>query len=342
MTSASPTLFERVDSAWERFWSSLGLPGASIGIYAETSLIVAQKRTGWEWALVFSLAGIGVRMVTLVPSVYGERAMARMVACLPQLRPHYHEMIRVTQHPEVTDLEKAFARRAFTERRKAEYTKAGTGTLAAASGLASLPLALTALTAVGRVTQNEFSVQASTFLWCGSLAAADPTYILPIAAESLTLLNFNLMLRNREGMTHQKDQVIRRYRTFSLLAAAGLAPAVSTLPSGLCLYWVGMGFMGLAQPILTRTEFCRRVLGFPPSGVGTMSLDDIEIEKSAMPPPSPFSQRGPMSEVDIAVRERKYREYHEAKSGMEDQMDKRMRGYKKFVWNQIKRFTNKN
>eukprot|EP00759_Apiculatamorpha_spiralis_P004166 PhF_6_TR12501/c0_g1_i1/m.19631/K17797/COX18; mitochondrial inner membrane protein COX18 len=239
------------------------------------------------------------------------------------LRPHYQELLKLQSHDKVSEMEKAYARRAFTERRQVVFRKAKTSNMAACAGVLSIPIAVSGLTAFGRVAQSDPSVQKEAFMWVSSLALQDPTWALPIAAEVLTLLNINIALTQRQGFTYQKNTVIDKYRIAAAVVAVGAAPWVATLPAAIVLYWLGIAGTSLLQPLLTRTEWTRQLMGFPTKEDELrLTPEDAEVEAKAQEEGIAFAMNPPslIRDYQEATRETRHHSYQQVKQAMETEM----------------------
>ncbi|KAF9108717.1 Cytochrome c oxidase assembly protein cox18, mitochondrial [Mortierella sp. GBA35] len=98
-------------------------------------------------------------------------------------------------------------------------------------------------------------------MWFTDLAAADPTWIMPIAVGTTNLLNVELngMMMSK---TPTRNQVIFRnvFRALSI----SMIPIAHEAPMAICLYWLSSGSYSVFQNIAFRVPTVRQWLKLPP------------------------------------------------------------------------------
>ncbi|KAF9922765.1 Cytochrome c oxidase assembly protein cox18, mitochondrial [Linnemannia zychae] len=98
-------------------------------------------------------------------------------------------------------------------------------------------------------------------LWFTDLAAADPTWITPIAVGATNLLNVELngLMMSK---TPTRNQVIIRniFRALSI----SMIPIAHEAPMAICLYWLSSGSYSVMQNIAFRIPTVRQWLKLPP------------------------------------------------------------------------------
>ncbi|KAF9143499.1 Cytochrome c oxidase assembly protein cox18, mitochondrial [Mortierella sp. GBA39] len=98
-------------------------------------------------------------------------------------------------------------------------------------------------------------------MWFTDLAAADPTWIMPIAVGATNLLNVELngLMMSK---TPTRNQVI--FRNIFRALSISMIPIAHEAPMAICLYWLSSGSYSVFQNIAFRTPTVRQWLKLPP------------------------------------------------------------------------------
>lgn len=98
-------------------------------------------------------------------------------------------------------------------------------------------------------------------LWFASLAAPDPTMILPVMVGVLNLANIEMHALHKGRVTRGQRYLNNTLRTISVI----MIPIAAYVPSAMSLYWMVSALYGLGQNILLKIPSARRTLGIRPS-----------------------------------------------------------------------------
>jgi membrane protein insertase Oxa1/YidC/SpoIIIJ len=279
-TSKPAPYFDALDGLWNGSGGAVAATvvpssSASSSSFLGSAVTAIGAATGWEPSLCLVCIGFGIRLVTLVFSLYGERAAERMQAVVPLLKPrldlfqNLRESGRETEiHIAATEL-KAAAR--------SVYRQHGTSNLKAAAGLLGSPLVLYGFVSVSKlcsVASTADTIGSCSFWWCPALAWPDPLHVLPVASVALTLLNFEAALRLRNSLSSTwMTNLLWGARITALLSLS----AVSQVSTGVLLYWIGLSLAGLLQPALLRSSSFRRRFKFPEvSSLKSVPMDPLQ------------------------------------------------------------------
>ncbi|KAK7200890.1 60Kd inner membrane protein [Novymonas esmeraldas] len=290
LDGASPTYLDYMERLWSSKWfgtvdaSTAAAAAAAAASTAHTAsadaslaahvFFCCQQATGLEAGTLLLLAGAATRLATLVASLYGERAGARMRLALPELKKPQEDFNRVYFKDHASAMEVQVAASVLKSHRRAVFRKYGTSNLRCVASLGMAPVVMTGLFHASALCENAaLGVGASSYLWCGALAFPDPLLLLPMATCAITLLNFELSLAS-EVKTGWMRNVVWGAR----LGCLCVVPVVSSFRAGVCLYLVGMNMAGLLQPLLLRSVAVRRRLRFP-------SAEELAAAAAAPPPP---------------------------------------------------------
>eukprot|EP00164_Ancoracysta_twista_P014797 GFYU01024229.1.p1 GENE.GFYU01024229.1~~GFYU01024229.1.p1 ORF type:complete len:410 (-),score=22.92 GFYU01024229.1:73-1239(-) len=197
-------------------------------------------------------------------SIYGERASWRMMQALPELKPAYDGFQHTYNSDRGNASEVQIGAAHLSAQKKEIFRKYNTSNLKTVAGLVASPLVILGLRGASQMCDpfNAAGFATSEVLWM-TASAVDPTFILPAAVSALTLLNFELTLRNREDVTVGWTKNVVMCARGGAVIGFGLA---SQMSSGVLLYWLGMSLVGLLQPLMVRSPAFRSMAGFPEIG----------------------------------------------------------------------------
>lgn len=97
--------------------------------------------------------------------------------------------------------------------------------------------------------------------WFPNLAAADPTYGLPLASAALFLATVEAGAA--DGMQGQDPATLKRMKFLMRGLAVGLVPLTASMPAGVFVYWATSNAYSLAQALALKTAPVRRLMGVP-------------------------------------------------------------------------------
>ena len=266
-TSNSP-YFDTLDKLWNGSSSAALVTSGDAATETASSAVsnslagswisTAQSALGCDpWLGVLAL-GFSFRLVTLVFSLYGERAAERMQAVVPLLKPKLDRFHRLRESSR--EAETHIAATELKAEVKHLYKMNRTSNFKAAAGLLGSPLVLFGFASVSKLCSNTSDIGTSSFFWCAALVWPDPFYILPVVSVGLTLANFEFALKLRDTASSTwMNNIVWTARGAALLSIS----AVSQMSSGVLLYWVGLSLAGLLQPILLRSVRFRKAFHFP-------------------------------------------------------------------------------
>ena len=245
---------------------------ASTMSYGASMLTSLQHFSGLEGGLVLLAGGALTRLATMYASIYGERASWRMMQALPELKPAYDGFQHTYNSDRGNASEVQIGAAHLSAQKKEIFRKYNTSNLKTVAGLVASPLVILGLRGASQMCDpfNAAGFATSEVLWM-TVSAVDPTFILPATVSALTLLNFELTLRNREDVTVGWTKNVVMCARGGAVIGFGLA---SQMSSGVLLYWLGMSLVGILQPLMVRSPAFRSMAGFP------------EIGKLAKPLPS--------------------------------------------------------
>nr|CCC92971.1 unnamed protein product [Trypanosoma congolense IL3000] len=256
------TYFDYIDSLWNRQW--FGAAEQAEVLSQDPSclanlLVTFQGAVGLGAPEAILFFGALTRFITLGLSLYGERASERMRDAIYRLRLPHETYQRVYHSQSATALDIQLAATALKEERRRVFAEEKTSSMQCLSSVLGSPLVLMGIVQVKSLCENPYlNFGTSSFLWCNALAMPDPYGILPLAFCGLTLANFELSIR-KELKTGWMSNIIWGAR----LACLCVLPVTLQLRSGVCLFFLGMGFVGMLQPLLLRASWFRDYFNFP-------------------------------------------------------------------------------
>ncbi|GET92982.1 hypothetical protein, conserved [Leishmania tarentolae] len=297
---APQTYLDYMEHIWNRKWFGTvdGSAAETAGTHissADPSLFTqmflsCQQALSMEAGTLLFLAGALTRLCTLFLSLYGERAGERMRLALPELKKPQEDFNRVYFNDLASAMEVQVAASVLKSHRRAVFRKYHTSNLRCIASVGMAPVIMAGIYQVSALCDNaSLDVGTSSYLWCTALTLPDPFLVLPTLTCLITLLNFELSL-SKEVKTGWMRNLIWGAR----LGCLCVIPVVTSFRSGVCLYLLGMNAVGLLQPLLLRSTFVRRWLGFP-------SREQIA---AAAPHRSVTTPRTPASSRTVTLRER--------------------------------------
>lgn len=272
-TSETP-LFDVVDSVMNGKWFPSNSDYCSYSFFGDAVsfsllpqrcaafLVLMQEDLGMKPSSTLLIFGILVRLCTFIFSFYGDRATARMVAALPELKATHDAYSK--RYDESVGLERYSLLVASNVERKAILKKYRTSSPSCIASFAAVPLV-----GLGFSISSAFSAMyhssATPFLWCPSLSQSDPTFLLPFFCFMLSLLNFELLM----SPSLRKEYWVPTFIWVARLSALLLAPVVASFHAGVCIFWLGMNAVGVLHPLLLKNTAFRRKCGFPHNSSST-------------------------------------------------------------------------
>lgn len=264
--------------------------------YGASAMTWLQGMSGFEGGVVLLAGGALTRLVTLYASLYGERASWRMVQALPELKPAYDAFQHTYNSDRGNASEVQIGAAHLSAQKKEVFRKYNTSNLKTLAGLVASPLVVLGLRGASQMCDpfNAAGFGSSELLWL-TMGAVDPTFILPATVSALTLLNFELTLRNREDVTvGWTRNVVMAARGGAIIGFA----LASQMNSGVLLYWLGMSLVGVVQPLLVRSAAFRAFVGFPDVKLVTSKLTPSKVSVVAPLPGISAVREKPVEKED--------------------------------------------
>lgn len=248
--------FSSSDFCGYSFWGD-GLSFSFVTQRCAAFLVLMQENLGMEPSSILLIFGILVRLCTFIFSFYGDRATARLVAALPELKAAHDTHSK--KHAEGAALKRYSLLVASNIERKAILKKHRTSPVSCIAYFAAMPLVGLGF-AISSVFSSMDHSSASPFAWWfPSLSQSDPTFLLPFFCSMLSLLNFELLMSPSLRKEYWVPTVLWGARVSALL----LTPVIASFHAGVCIFWLGMNAVGIFHPLLLKNTTFRRICGFP-------------------------------------------------------------------------------
>lgn len=223
------------------------------------SFLELQQLCGVSAVPMLMLCGAAARLLTLLFSLWGDRAIARMALAAPELKGAYNEYSLVRTDRSSSELRIYKAACAYQVKKKEIFGRHRTSFLQCFSSVAALPIVASSLSAVSALcTDSEFCYSVSSSLLLAHPAAT--AILLPFVCSSLTVINFELSL----SPSVKEDKLVQRAVVLCRLALFPATAVLASCHSAVCLFFLGMNSVGFAQAMLLRRPGVRSRLGFPP------------------------------------------------------------------------------
>ncbi|SCU68628.1 60Kd inner membrane protein, putative [Trypanosoma equiperdum] len=259
------TYFDYLDRIWNCHWfgvSDVGIAPPQEPAFITNMFVSFQEGLNLGAPEAILLLGVLCRVATLGFSLYGERASERMRKAICKLKTPHEAYQRVYHSEGATSLDIQLAATALKGERRRVFAEEKTSNAQCLSSILGSPIVLFGMFQAKSLCENPYlEFGTSPFLWCTSLTMPDPYGILPLAFCGLTLANFELSI-SKELKTGWMSNVVWGAR----LGCLCVLPVALQFRSGVCLYFLGVGLVGLLQPILLRSNKFRSFFNFPTEG----------------------------------------------------------------------------
>ena len=219
----------------------------------------------WDAEFMYSggflfCSGAAVRALLLVPVAYFDLALHRITAVAKEAMPALATLRAVAESAYSTKIEKALAYDAYRKTLRELRAKHAVSYSRTLLSMTALPLALYSMYYVRSALKDSTASTEKPFAWVPSLAEADPYCAFPLIAEGLFALQANLsfaLLCRREPL--QFSQYLVRFRLASCVLTLAAFPLICNAPAGVFVYCIGMGTVGLMQPLAVRRWLQQRL-----------------------------------------------------------------------------------
>ena len=281
--SQRPSLIVWLDDKWSTAFENVGIPHFGFIDSGAAWLQVIEQSTGFGWAGTLAGCGFLVRGFTLIFSLRGDRASARMANAVSELAPVSADFNRVFRSKTASQVEIMEAGERLRAARNELFERHGTSNLQVMQPLIGSPFFMLGLASVLRVCDEAPRSLAAAHFMGLPLLAPDPTGLVALAAVATTLINIELTFRRRRsGANAASTSAVMAYMPIAVRALACLCvPLAMQFKVGTLLYWCGMGLAGLAQPALMSSASFRQWFGVPdvrPRPPNRLSPEDVDAE----------------------------------------------------------------
>lgn len=274
--------------------NSFALPSSDeIAEFAADSLqefhdFISQSGSLFGWGVTIPLASLAVRLLSTPLLYYNQVQMGRAALASKEL-PKIHAFVRATPG---SIIQKYLT---FRRLRYLAYRSAGTSGLKLFRWhmLTHIPLIISASMGIRRIAERAPQEWENIgFCWINNLAAADPTYALPIITTGLWIWNVDprsATALRRKGNTEDEVQAKRRRNVIERIQS-GAGETLTTglqifsvlslgmtmeLPAGIILFWTSNGVLTTLQRGVLSSDRFRRSVGL---------LTTADIENASGPP----------------------------------------------------------
>lgn len=212
------------------------------------------------WGNVFFFYGICMRLLTVIPSLYGHRNALRLAQIGPQLSEITASQNKIKNDRTLSTADKRIVKEGYNRLKYALFKKHGCAQWKSFLSMMTAPITMSAFLSIRRLSTYETDLEMAPFLWVGDLTMPDPTYVLPTICAGMFILNFELNQRMQKGGRSSFSMYIRwAVRGGSVVGVYFFA----SQPSAMFAYWIGLSVAGLLQPTLLRWQPFRDYFGFP-------------------------------------------------------------------------------
>ena len=227
-----------------------------------------------SYGTVFLVWGVCMRLLSLIPMLYGHRNTLRMARCSTQTAEITNNIKRIKGDKSLTTPERRVMQDGYKRMEKAVYKKHKCSKYGSFVVGITTPVLVTSFMAIRRLAAYEDDLESATFLWIKDLTMPDPTMVLPLCCSCLFLMNFEMNQKlNRGG----RSATALYLRWAVRVGALGFSYFCASQPSCLFAYWIGMSTAGMLQPLLLRNAKFRAYFDFPEQSKTAILHDEMSL-----------------------------------------------------------------
>ncbi|KAJ3179413.1 Mitochondrial inner membrane protein oxa1l [Geranomyces variabilis] len=270
---------------------TLGLCNNTPAGLAQSFIEAVYVTTGLPWWATIMVATLIIRVALTPLTIKIQRTAAKMANIAPQITPLRDEMEKQRKAGDTKAFQATYAKMNKIHKRE------GVNPLGGLLALVQAPIFMAFF--FGLKSMAEMPVpgfETGGVAWFTNLAAADPTFVLPVFASLSMLL---IMEIGAEGGGQMSSKGVKIFMRGAMIVAIAFT---AYLPAAIFMYWVSTNFFSLLQTLVLKNPKLRAMANIPPK------TNQVVPETKGMTPVKKLSLEDSMKIVKAAAAQRQQRQ----------------------------------